>query len=169
MGRILSLGVLMTCFIAGLQARELDWVELQPEGWHLDKESVFEGQDISQLSDFSPEAIHLMDRLQAVLDAAPPVAALEGQKITLEGYLLPLTRREGRAQRFFLVPFFGTCIHTPPPPANQIVDVHFPEGTPYSSFFSEVRVTGILTLETYSHRLATSAYRLDAERVEKQD
>ncbi len=48
---------------------------------------------------------------------------LDGQKIRMPGYLLPLDITEGEVVEFLLVPWVGACIHTPPPPPNQIVYV----------------------------------------------
>ncbi len=167
MGRVLTLAALPWLILLEISqaAEPLDWAELQPDGWTLNRSEIFSGQDISELSDFSPEAQKLMDRLQQRLDEAPANKALTGSSVALSGYLLPLQRRQGQAYQFFLVPYFGTCIHSPPPPANQIVRVKFTEGTPHSSFFTQVQVTGTLTAERWSHRLATSAYRLDAVEV----
>lgn len=55
---------------------------------------------------------------------APVVKALDGQNIRLPGYIVPLeVSEEGRTTEFLLVPYFGACIHVPPPPSNQIVHV----------------------------------------------
>jgi len=48
---------------------------------------------------------------------------LDGQTIRMPGYLLPLDITEGEVVEFLLVPWVGACIHTPPPPPNQIVYV----------------------------------------------
>jgi hypothetical protein len=49
---------------------------------------------------------------------------LDGQNIRLPGYIVPLeVSEEGRTTEFLLVPYFGACIHVPPPPSNQIVHV----------------------------------------------
>ena len=180
MGRVLSPAkkvqwcrsclVLVVCGLMAANlhaARELSWSDLQPEGYELDPDALFGGQDYSEISDFSAEGQRLMDLLQEELDSAPPVTELDGQKVRLTGFVLPLVRRGRVTTRFFLVPYYGTCIHSPPPPANQLVEVRFPEGNPYSSFFAAVEVTGRLSLQRYQHRLGTSAYTLEAEQVEE--
>lgn len=50
-------------------------------------------------------------------------ADYEGKTIRMPGYLLPLDITEGKVTEFLLVPWVGACIHTPPPPPNQIVYV----------------------------------------------
>lgn len=48
---------------------------------------------------------------------------LDGETIRMPGYLLPLDITDGEVTEFLLVPWVGACIHTPPPPPNQIVYV----------------------------------------------
>jgi hypothetical protein len=50
-------------------------------------------------------------------------ADLEGKQVRIPGYLLPLEFEGDKVTEFFLVPYVGACIHTPPPPPNQIVHV----------------------------------------------
>jgi len=48
--------------------------------------------------------------------------ALDGQRVKIPGYVVPLGF-DGQTElsEFLLVPYYGACIHTPPPPANQVV------------------------------------------------
>lgn len=147
----------------------LDWQQLIPEGYQLDKNALFGGRDISDVNDFSPEGQQLMDLLQQALNAAPPVEALDGQQVALAGFMVPLQRQGSRVTEFFLVPYYGSCIHTPPPPANQMVRVLIEEGSRFNRLFSTVRVTGQLQLKYTEHRLGTSAYMLRAEEIEAQE
>ena len=67
------------------------------------------------------EAEKLMKSLRQKLDEAPVAPKYIGRKIRMPGFVVPLDAvRDGRRE-FLLVPYFGACIHTPPPPANQIV------------------------------------------------
>jgi len=73
------------------------------------------------LKDGSEEAEKLMKSLRQKLDEAPVAPKYIGRKIRMPGFVVPLDAvRDGRRE-FLLVPYFGACIHTPPPPANQIV------------------------------------------------
>lgn len=52
------------------------------------------------------------------------VKALEGSTVALDGYVVPLeSDDQGRVSELLFVPFYGACIHVPPPPPNQIVHV----------------------------------------------
>ncbi|MTW22930.1 DUF3299 domain-containing protein [Allochromatium palmeri] len=67
---------------------------------------------------------------------------------------------------FLLIPYYGGCIHVPPP-ANQTIHVVMPEGQSHrAGVFDVVRVSGTLRIESYRHEIAVAAYRIDAEYVE---
>jgi hypothetical protein len=68
--------------------------------------------------------------------------SLDGQLIRLAGYLLPLEYAGKMVSEFLLVPWVGACIHTPPPPANQIVHVTTDKPVEYGGLFKPVWVTG---------------------------
>ena len=72
-------------------------------------------------------------------------ASLDGKTIRLPGYLLPLEFSGKDVTEFLLVPWVGACIHTPPPPPNQIVYVKSIKPYPMKGAFDAVRVTGRMT------------------------
>lgn len=75
-------------------------------------------------------------------------AALDGQVVRIPGYLLPLEFSGKKVSEFLLVPWVGACIHTPPPPPNQIVHVKADRPFEFGGLFAPVWVTG---------RMSTSA------------
>jgi hypothetical protein len=77
-------------------------------------------------------------------------AELDGQVVRMPGYLLPLEFSGKEITEFLLVPYVGACIHSPPPPPNQIV--HVKAGKPVANLavFAPVWVTG---------RMSTNAVR----------
>jgi hypothetical protein len=64
------------------------------------------------------------------------------------------------------VPYFGACIHVPPPPPNQIVYVTSDKGIALDSIYEAYWITGVLKLENRSTRLGAAAYSVKAEKVE---
>jgi hypothetical protein len=79
--------------------------------------------------------------------------ALDGVSIRMPGYALPLDYDGKKITEFLLVPWVGACIHTPPPPPNQIVHVALDEGIVVGSRFQPVWVTGTLTVGASSKEL----------------
>jgi nickel/cobalt exporter len=75
------------------------------------------------------------------------------QTVVMDGYALPLRAEEGRVVEFLLVPWVGACIHTPPPSANQIVHVDYPEGFETFSQFTPIRLEGLLRHRPAEHEL----------------
>jgi hypothetical protein len=82
----------------------------------------------------------LAAKRQAQKNAVDP--ALNGTLVRIPGYLLPLEFRGKAVSEFLLVPWVGACIHTPPPPPNQIVHVKTEKAFEVSSIFMAVWVTG---------------------------
>ena len=70
---------------------------------------------------------------------------LNGQSIRIPGYLLPLEFSGKLVTEFLLVPWVGACIHTPPPPPNQILLVKPEKPVAMSGMFEPVWVSGRLT------------------------
>ena len=103
--------------------KTIDWNDLMPDDWV--KEMTKEMAKMSKLNgmqDGSAEATKAMADLRKRLDDAPIVKAQVNQKIRIPGYAVPLDADRTNSKReFLLVPYFGACIHTPPPPSNQIV------------------------------------------------
>ncbi|MDX1375712.1 MAG: DUF3299 domain-containing protein, partial [Burkholderiales bacterium] len=73
-------------------------------------------------------------------------ATLDGRLIRMPGFVLPLEYAGRKVAEFLLVPWVGACIHTPPPPPNQIVHVRMVKGAEFESkgMYSAVWVTGVL-------------------------
>ena len=92
---------------------------------------------------------------------------LDGMLVKIPGFIVPLdVGADGHVSEFFLVPYFGACIHVPPPPPNQIVYVHAAQGLAIGSIYEPYWVTGRLTIENKTTRLGAAAYSLGADKVE---
>jgi len=70
---------------------------------------------------------------------------LNGVAVRIAGYLLPLEYSGKHISEFLLVPWIGACIHTPPPPPNQIVHVKLERPVEYDGLFKPIWVTGRMT------------------------
>ena len=93
--------------------------------------------------------------------------SLEGATVRLPGFIVPLEAvKSGDVSEFLLVPYFGSCIHVPPPPPNQIVYVHTGKRAGIESIYDAYWITGKLHLQTKTTRLGATAYELSAEKIE---
>lgn len=93
-------------------------------------------------------------------------ADLDGRKIVIAGYVVPLEDSPDRAiSEFFLVPYVGACIHVPPPPPDQIVYVKIPRGIKIEDIYQAYRVSGTLHTQPLRSGLADTAYVMAADSV----
>jgi len=90
--------------------------------------------------------IAIMEKREA--EASAVNEALIGRNIRMPGYVLPLQFKDRKAVEFLLVPTVGACIHTPPPPANQVVHVVYPEGFEVDGLFTPVWITGTMVAQS---------------------
>ena len=146
------------------QPRLIAWEELVPKDWDPMKE--FKGMDLSKLEDGDPRANELLLKMQEVSNNAPTNPAMNGVEIKLPGFIVPLEENKGEVTEFLLVPYFGACIHTPPPPANQIV--HVKARAPLKGFqaMSAVWVQGVLRTARKDSGQGVSGYALDLASLE---
>ena len=102
--------------------QKITWDDLLNEEWYqqMKKDMASYGR-MSFLKDGSEEAEKLMASMRKKLDEAPISTKYVNQKIRMPGFVVPLDAVRNGQREFLLVPYFGACIHTPPPPANQIV------------------------------------------------
>ena len=139
--------------------RELDWEELIPEE---SRERFLAGP---------PPAVH--DYLgeggmaaQQIMDFSVN-KSLNDSTVKIPGFIVPLDiGKDGLVSEFFLVPYFGACIHVHPPPPNQIVYVRMNKGIALDSIYEAYWITGKLKASNKTTRLGASAYQLDGSKVE---
>jgi len=111
---------------------------------------------------------HDGNMMQMGLDA-PVIESLNGKLVKIPGFVVPLEGNSETTSEFLLVPYFGACIHVPPPPANQIVYVKFSKAVPIDNLYDAVWVTGTLTTKGWKGDLATVGYSLTGLNVSPYD
>jgi len=141
-------------------ARTITWEALVPPGWDPFKD--FKDLDFQTLDDGDPRAMQLLKKMREAWDNAPVNAAIVGQTVRLPGFVVPLEDSKDGLKEFLLVPYFGACIHSPPPPANQIV--HVLPKVPAKGFRSmdTVWITGTLSTVRTDSYMGAAGYRIEA-------
>ena len=151
---MIALGALPVPAVAD-QVVVLDWEDLLPESGNASRQTL---RGVVQHGD-APLAAQqpASDRVRTDWD---------GKTVRLPGFIVPIDFEGSSVTSFILVPYFGACVHVPPPPPNQLVFVT--TETPYESdgLFEAVTVTGVLGTDPTSTRLAEIGYALSAERIE---
>lgn len=139
-------------------ARTLRWPELMPPGWNP-LQLAASAPNLALLSDSSPRAQQLLRELRQAWDDAPTRPELDGQRVRLPGYVVPLERSHGVMHELLLVPYFGACIHSPPPPANQVIHVVLAKPR-WMRSMDTVWVSGTLRVQRTGTTQGTSAYAI---------
>ncbi|KLJ00836.1 hypothetical protein WQ56_08225 [Luteimonas sp. FCS-9] len=132
---------------------ELDWLQLLP------------ADELDALSSPRPVSHTGTDRM-AQYGSDRIVPAVLGIAMRLPGYVVPLeTDGQGRVSELFLVPYYGACIHVPPPPPNQIVHVQLAVPTRVDDIYEAYWVEGELTDQATQNALAGTAYSMKDARL----
>ncbi len=90
---------------------------------------------------------------------------LDNQEVRIPGFVVPLEGDAKKITAFLLVPYFGACIHVPPPPTNQVVYVSYPKGAPVDDLWDAIWVKGKMRTVSSSHEMATASYSMEAVEV----
>ena len=150
--------------VAPARYREISWDDLLPKGW--DPMQPLKGLNLAKLEDSDPRAIEAMDKLKAMWNEAPSNPDIAGKAIRIPGFVVPLEFGKKEVREFLLVPYFGACIHVPPPPANQIIHVIPERPVRLKTDMDAVWVEGIIELASGKTDLGNSGYRMRAVKVE---
>jgi hypothetical protein len=138
---------------------------LNPPDFIFDIEDQAQNDNLNALKDASPTDVE-SKRYKQALESTRVVEAFNGKKVKLPGFIVPLDSEEKqRVTQFFIVPYFGACLHMPPPPPNQIIFVKFPAGVELTSLYDAFWFEGVLTIDTTDNVLGKSAYRMQVNKV----
>jgi len=159
-----SLSVGLRASSAEGRYRLTQWRELAPSNWK--SQPMFKAADIAKLDDADPRAKAMLARMRSAWDVAPPNPALNGTAIRTAGYVVPIEQAGDGTREFLLVPYYGACIHTPPPPANQIIDVSVSRPLKNLDAMDTVWVDGVLQVARVDHEAGSSVYAMHADDVQ---
>ncbi len=139
-----------------LQAREIDWLDLMS---NADRKLLEQG-NLSVAHDSAEGAF-----AQGIKGRQAPgfsaVHTFDHQRVKLAGYFVPLEETAaGELQELLFVPYYGACIHVPPPPANQIIFAKLQKPIAETSMFDAYWLEGTLVANTHNNDLAETAYTM---------
>jgi len=161
-----------------VQYKTMDWVDLMPDS---DLEVLLNPPAwVNEISEGSIEDIPTSalksniiepeDSYQQALVSTQTRAELDGNNIRIPAYLVPLDFNDRQlATTFFAVPFYGACIHVPPPPPNQIILVHSDQGVGIEDLYTPYWLSGELHTDLEENDMATSAYSMTLQNHELYD
>ena len=161
--------------------RVVYWEDLLPEGEAEEIDRLFDeyfakldeqlqSQQPQSLFDAAAEGGYANIPEGSELDFMPQlgtfnvVEELNGVRVRIPGYVLPFEYSEsGKITEFLLVPYFGACIHTPPPPPNQIVYVTAESPVLLGDQWQAIWAIGVLRTKDHLSDLGDAAYTLEID------
>ena len=133
---------------------------LNPPGYIDDiEDGGFEDDIGSEIKNFLDTASN--DRYQQALVSTNIIKDLNGRAVRIPGFVVPVEFDEEIITEFFLVPYFGACIHSPPPPPNQIIYVQAAKGLKLETLYDPFWISGKLSTTLVENFMATAAYSLE--------
>ncbi len=159
----------------------INWETLLPEGegeeieklfaeYFADLDKKLQSQQSQSLVDAGKEGGYADIAEGSALDFMPQlgtfnvVEELDGVRVRIPGYVLPFEFSEsGKVTEFLLVPYFGACIHTPPPPPNQLVYVTAEHPLELGKQWDAIWAVGVLRTKSKMNDLGDAAYTLEIE------
>ncbi len=151
---IAAAAILLAAPLLAEDPRELEWLELMPE--EEAKTWLAESSEVDHSGFEAPEPFQ----------SYTTVGELDGEIVRIPGFVVPVeTDGNGKLKEFFLVPYFGACIHVPPPPANQIIYGRLEEPIPMVNIWDAFWMEGTLNIEDISNNTADAAYTMDVDRL----
>jgi len=128
---------------------DLDWTDLQP------KNDPNKGYPTNKPID------HTGNTRMPQFGSFNTVHTLDGKRVRLPGYVVPLqTDDSGRMLEFFFVPFYGACIHVPPPPPNQMLFAKMARPIKTPDMYTAMSIVGTLRTSKHDDALASAAYTI---------
>ena len=94
------------------------------------------------------------------------LAALDGKLVKVPGFTVTLEDWAASAKEFLLVPYVGACIHTPPPPPNQLVYIKMEKDKwAFLNGWNPVWVEGVLKIEMTKSMYGYVGFTITGQRV----
>lgn len=149
--------------------QELSWDDLIAPGY--DADSILEkySPQIEVLEHNSDAALALYEEMNVEFNNAPANGELADKQVSIPGFIAPLEQVDGLITEFLLVPYFGACIHLPPPPANQTlyVKVAADYAIRNEDSYDPVWVSGRLNVDKTDTGIGTASYQIQNALISK--
>ena len=149
---------------------DIDWTELMPAedlSALLNRpaflDDIADGSAQDALDSFQQRQLEdeQAQQYQAALSSTRVIQGFDGKAIRIPGFIVPLEQNEDKeVTRFFIVPYFGACLHMPPPPPNQILYVESEQGITLENLYDPYWFEGVVSIEQKVDAMGTSAYSL---------
>ena len=150
------------------EPQTLYWEELLPEGELERLDALYEAQGAAAFGHSPDDPVMSGGSMQ--IGTFNVVEELDGKLVRVPGFVLPFEySASGKISEFLLVPYFGACIHTPPPPPNQMVYVTAENPVALGQQWEAIWAIGVLRTKKHLNEIGDAAYTLEIQSWEKYD
>ncbi|WP_233267380.1 DUF3299 domain-containing protein [Paraglaciecola sp. L3A3] len=155
---------------------EIDWVQLMPTDDlaallsppdNLANIADGSAQDSIEALSNSSTADDATRRFQQALTSVRVIKEFDNKAIKIPGYMVPLvTDGQQNVTEFFIVPYFGACLHMPPPPPNQMIYGKLKEGFKLDGLTEAFWFEGTIHIQTTDTETGMSAYGMTIDNIQ---
>ena len=139
------------------------WSVLIDPNFNQAKVVAYYKEKVSHTKEGSKEEILIYAELQEALKKAGNNHAIDGKRVKLNGYIVPVDTDGGKVNKFLFFPNQAACIHVPASPANQTIYVMTKkdEGVMMEDAYEEITVFGTLKLQTAKIATGTASFVIE--------
>ncbi len=164
-----ALAMMIATTAIAKEPQTLFWEELLPEG-ELERLDELYASQPGLAFGHSAYDEPMMSAAPVQIGTFNVVEELDGKLVRIPGFVLPFEySASGKISEFLLVPYFGACIHTPPPPPNQMVYVTADKPANLGQQWNAIWAIGVLRTQKHLNELGDAAYTLEIQRWEEYD
>lgn len=99
-------------------------------------------------------------------DKPPELLAVDGKRVKIPGFVVPLDDDDKGLSEFLLVPSPQACIHVPPPPANQMIMIRMKSGSAPQRSWGPVWIKGTINVATMDSQYGKISYMMRGDSAE---
>ena len=143
--------------------QSLSWETLLPPNDQaaIERYQTIEPQSVQDITSQILRSIQASndDSYQRALMSTDTVSGLENKRTSISGFIVPIDFYQDQSIRsLFLVPYFGACLHFPPPPPNQMIFAQLERGFKEIDIMQSYTLEGYIDLGLFEDPMGTSAY-----------
>ena len=155
---------------------EIEWIQLMPKDdlhallnppdFLVNIQDGSKQDSMASLSEVAEEN-EAVRRFEQALTSVRVIESFDKKAVKIPGFMVPLRSDEQqRVTEFFIVPYFGACLHMPPPPPNQMIYGKVTEGFKLSQLTEPFWFEGVIHIETTNNLTGTSTYTMVLDNIQ---
>lgn len=149
--------------------KSLDWESLLPESekTRLQKYQQITPKQTETVGDMASQILLSIQasadkEYQSAMYSVNTVEAFNNKAVSVAGFVVPIEFHPDKTPSLvFIVPYYGACIHFPPPPPNQIIFARLAPDFELADLQQAYRFNGVLQTGLFEDPMGTSAYEME--------